>query len=107
MFNRQIQSVSPLPPGAEIISHVGITDEPQREVGMGRAVGSLAMRYNVLVRADVLLGIHPGELVGRFEETLLVEIIRPFQVDGAGNGPAAARADELTGVLGVASSVDD
>jgi len=43
------------------------------------------MRNHLFFRADVLLGVHRRQLVGGFEETLLIEIIRPLQVNGAGN----------------------
>src|SRR5947209_19311742 len=50
MFDRQVESVPPFAPGAEVVTHLGITEEAQRQICVRRAVGAMAWRTPFLYR---------------------------------------------------------
>ena len=77
-FNRQIQPVSPLFPRPDVVADLRITDKPQRQIGLGRAVAALSVTHDLLFGCDPCSFIHLPKLISGFEGTTIVKIVEPF-----------------------------
>src|ERR1700733_9608039 len=107
MLDWQVVVIAPLSPRAEIVPHVRIAGDLQREVRMRRAVAALAV-------GDYLGGrIEPerfelcAQLGGRFHDSVRIYRGRPILMIGTGNRAAMFRAHAFAEVFGIAANVED
>ena len=106
MFDRQVRPIAPFAPRTQVVSNPGIADQSQCQIGMGGTVSALTMRNHFLVRTDVVFVVHLSQFVGRLEESFLVQILRPFQMDGSRIAPPRAARTIFPCILR-RSSIDD
>src|SRR5262245_29475748 len=107
MLDWKVHPVAPLTPRSKIISNVGITDEAQRQIRVSRAITTMTVRNDFLLRNDSLCFIHLLQFISRFHEAAGIEIIRPFEVNGAGNRPAPSGTNPFAGIFIISASIDD
>src|SRR6185436_282497 len=77
------------------------------EISMGGAVTAVTVRNDLFIRFDAASIVHAAQLVGSFEEAFVIEVVGPFQMDGAGYRAPSRRSDKLAGVFAVRPSVDN
>src|SRR6185503_1047494 len=92
---RKVCTVSPLAPGAEVISDSRITEQSQCKVGMRRAVAALTIRNRFFVGRNPLRIVHRFQFASGLEEAPGVEVLCPFKVCRARNASAARRPSDL------------
>ena len=71
-LDRQIQPISPLFPRADVVADFLITQKPQRQIAVGRAVSALSVGHDALLRRNPCGFIEFTKFCGRSEHAVLV-----------------------------------
>src|SRR3972149_8782323 len=107
LFDGKIVPVPPLHPGAVVAHQVRVAQQAEDEVRVSRAVVSLAVGDDGLIRRRALRDVHRAELVQRLEGPVRPEVPTPFNVDGSRNMPAPLGEDVLALVLGRSACIHE
>src|SRR5688572_8426144 len=106
-IDRQVVAVSPLLPRPGVVANAGEPEKAESEVRVRRPVTSLAVRHDFLVWHHADRGVHPAQIVRRFVGPFTREVLRPLEMDGAGNRTRSLRAHEPAAILVFAARVHD
>ena len=106
MFDRKIQAVAPFSPRSEIISHVGISDQAQRQIGVRRAIPALAVRNHFLIRRIFRSAYILLQFIGSLEEAFSSRLCVHSRWTAPGIAPPRG-ANELARIFAIAARIDD
>src|SRR5271170_7735288 len=95
MVDRQIIMIAPFAPRAEIVSHARVASEPQREIGIGRAVAALAIGHDFIFGSETERLKFGPQLSSRFKAAVTANVVDPVAMDRAGNRACVPRAHPL------------
>src|SRR5262249_52478578 len=93
VLDRQVGASAPPTPRTGIVADPRIPEEPERQVGIGRAIAALAVRDHFAVRRDAGVFVHLAQLVGGLERPIARDVARPLDVDGTWDRAPAGRAN--------------
>ena len=92
-LQREVLAIAPFGPGGIVIAHLVKTEQPQGEQSVRRTDAALSIGDDLTLGSDPSLLKHGAEFGRGFELFCLgVHIVEPFEMDRAGNPPAALGA---------------
>ena len=106
-FDRQVLSIAPFLPRADVVAHAGIAEQPERQIRMRGAIAALAIGDHLAVGRDAGIFVHLFQFGGRLVVAIGGEVARPLDVNGARDRATSRGTNRGTAVLAVRTSVEN